>query len=208
MTSIDHEDNKLDPCVPVTIRDLREEEDVRDILKMLPNAGYVHMAPPCGTFSRARDIGSYGLRPLRNAEHVEGIPGLTGTDLARVQSANAVTNAIMRIMRACIRLEVPFTVENPTRSWIWQYRAMPNLISRLHVYDCHMCMHGGLRKKATRLVSNSPDFKGMRRLCDGSHEHLSWKPVNGEFVTAAEAVYPAAFCKKLTALAEHAEASR
>lgn len=195
--SIDYGDNKLNPCVRVTNRDLREPADVRDVLAMVSDAGYVHMAPPCGTFSRAREIRNHGVRPLRDAGHVEGLPSLSPAEKMRVESANAVTDSIIRIMKACIRLDIPFTVENPTRSWIWQYRSMPDLCNQLYLVDFDMCMHGGKRKKATRLVTNRAQFKALGRKCDGKHEHLAWGITDGRFDTAAEAVYPRPFCKRL-----------
>ena len=57
------------------------------------------MAPPCGTMSRAREIplpqwlkdkGIPEPYPLRSTQHPQGLPGLDGTDLIKVQKANAL----------------------------------------------------------------------------------------------------------------------
>ena len=53
---------------------------------------YVHMGPPCGTASRAREIrasrSSHGPPPLRSTQFPEGLPRLTGPNKTRVDQAN------------------------------------------------------------------------------------------------------------------------
>ena len=77
---------------PILQLDLLRADHV-DMLKDLilsPSRVYVHMAPPCGTASRARIIQRKGHRNLpvvRTDKHPNGVPG-TGTLLTRVLSAN------------------------------------------------------------------------------------------------------------------------
>ena len=56
------------------------------------NVACVHIALPCGTCSRARGIplpdGSPGPPPLRDANHLHGLEGLSAVDAAKVQAAN------------------------------------------------------------------------------------------------------------------------
>ena len=50
---------------------------------------WVHLAPVCGTASKARNIRRFAgdLQPLRSSEHPEGIPGLSQRDSQRVAIA-------------------------------------------------------------------------------------------------------------------------
>ena len=52
---------------------------------------YVHLGPPCGTSSRARDIrrpSGPDPKPLRTARHPDGLPSLQGINSVRVATAN------------------------------------------------------------------------------------------------------------------------
>ena len=71
---------------------------------------WVHMAPPCGTASRARECGP-GPKPLRSMQHVRGLPGLSSVDQARVESANAIYDHMAAFCKfLALRLpQVPFS---------------------------------------------------------------------------------------------------
>ena len=69
----------------------------------------VHIAPPCGTASKAREkpipwwLKRRGVpepRQLRSSEHVRGLPDLTGTELLRVVKANSIYDFTIEL---CIR---------------------------------------------------------------------------------------------------------
>jgi hypothetical protein len=76
---------------------------------------YVHVAPPCGTASRARDrpipehlrkAGAPCPRPLRNQDHPRGIPDLRPDEQARVCSANAIYDFCVHLAHACNKSSV------------------------------------------------------------------------------------------------------
>jgi hypothetical protein len=58
------------------------------------NVVAVHIAPPCGTCSRAREIKLsnqwHGPQPLRDAFHTYGVPSMSARDRLRVELANAL----------------------------------------------------------------------------------------------------------------------
>ena len=85
-----------------------------------PNCRGVWFGFPCGTFSSARRHDG-GPPPLRgfNSKDINGLPGLKGKDLARVQSANRLLNRMMELMKDCERRFLPFYLENPLRSKLW-----------------------------------------------------------------------------------------
>lgn len=51
---------------------------------------WIHLAPVCGTASRARNIRRFhnGPKPLRSDSHPHGLPGLSQRDQTRVDIAN------------------------------------------------------------------------------------------------------------------------
>ena len=100
---IDWKGNKHVTKMPITRLDLSTpvgQQEVWNLLATLP-VKYVHLGPPCGTFSRAREIRipEWALRrkaqnpkPLRSMDHPEGLPGLQGVNAAKVATANVLAN--------------------------------------------------------------------------------------------------------------------
>ena len=105
---IDWKGNKHLTKVPITRLDLSTDEgqvQVWNMLETLP-VKYVHMGPPCGTCSRAREkrIPKWALRrnsqnpqPLRNEKYPEGLPFLQGLAKAKVATANILVNFSARL---------------------------------------------------------------------------------------------------------------
>ena len=60
-----------------------------------------------------------------------------------------------------------------------------------HYAECHHCMFGGERRKATCFASNPPLILPMGVKCDDARPHKPWLVKDGCFDTALEAEYPA-----------------
>ena len=80
---------------PVVRLDLTSEHGLALLWRILQqdNVAAVHLGPPCGTSSRARDIRRrFGSdpKPLRSVVHPDGLPWLQGLDPKRVASANTL----------------------------------------------------------------------------------------------------------------------
>ena len=141
---------------------------------------FLHAGPPCGTASRAREIRLSKFRrdpiPLRSRTYPDGVPGLAGLKWARVQSANSLYRFTVKILQFCDARGIPFTIENPTRSRLWDTSFWTTFEQQhghaFYVVDFQSCAYGGRRPKWTRLVSNSPKFLTLARTCPGDHVHL------------------------------------
>ena len=107
--AVDWKSNQCKPeacCIDV---DLTTGDGQELVMEMLAAAGvvYVHLAPPCGTASRARErpiskakqmLGAPNPVPLRTDKYPAGLPGLQGTDLVRVTSANTLYSFTARVI--------------------------------------------------------------------------------------------------------------
>ena len=194
---------------------------------------WIHCGIPCGTASRARQLpissrlkalGVPTPRPLRSAKFPLGLPDLTALEAAKVESANAVYRTCVRVLFAAYKVNSIVSIENPARAWTWAALAAlvvqfgrdngcPDFVDwyfNLHDVFFSMCMHGGQRKKDTRLKSSPQIFSSLAAQCDGSHSHEpygqkreggSWK-----FDTAAEAQYPRVLCLRMVKAASQAVA--
>jgi hypothetical protein len=136
---IDWKGNKHHPVIPILQLDLTDPADQEQLMHLLAthNVKYVHMGPPCGTYTRARDkpisahllkAGCPNPQPLRSEQYPAGLPNLHNEgkeiDLVKVEKANVLTDMCARISDWCIDKGVAFTIENPTNSHIW---GMPSM---------------------------------------------------------------------------------
>ena len=165
-TAIDWGANRHLPMIPVTPVDLSEAPGQRvafDLLEVAP-VHFVWLAPPCGTFSRARDKAlpeaarMAGIPPvpvLRTDAFVEGVPGLPAELRARVAAANTLVNFTKDVALWCLQRGVAFAIENPATSRMWRMPALAGLARRPGVFTVqfHHCMFGGRRPKHTQLLT-------------------------------------------------------
>ena len=164
---VDHSRNKHTPCGPVVNFDLTKAHG-KELLTKLFRQGrvkYVHLGPPCGTSSRAREKpvpkakrreGAPQPPPLRSEEHPEGLPQLwldpppklfTLEHRVRVEKANVLYALTAEIATWCATDGVAFSIENPERSWFWFTPAIAALAHLPGVFDVDFaaCNHGGQR---------------------------------------------------------------
>jgi hypothetical protein len=162
----------------------------------------VHLAPPCGTCSRAREIkisdAWHGPQPLRNREHPYGVPDMSAKDWTRVEQANTLYFHMSEFCKFLNEQCITWTMENPTNSWLWELPCLEELMAQMFFTSFHSCAYGGRRYTATSFLTNNPVFLVMCLECDGQHEHLPWgiDEETKQFSTALEAEYPKRLCEE------------
>lgn len=170
---------------------------------------WVHLAPVCGTASRARDIRRFDgdPAPLRSNDYPEGLPDLTDNDKMRVQLANLLFQYACEIFLEASALGVLVTIENPKNSYFWLTCWLLAILKEIPVFfgDFQVCMLGGSRDKWTRIMANFPAIESLNIRCDHSHEHQPWgfaKNAEGKRVgaTSLESQYPTKMCIALVNL--------
>lgn len=170
----------------------------------------VHMGPPCGTSSRARNIpikkklrkaGAPNPAPLRSSKFPEGFPWLKGINLIKVEAANSLYDFAAKVALLCDEHGVLFTVENPANSFMWETKFFKRLVDRFFFHIVDACEYGSEHKKATAFLANFSADR-LRQRCTGNHTHKSWNVEKAEdgswrFDTAKEAEYPTKLAKQL-----------
>ena len=170
----------------------------------------IHMAPPCGTSSAARNMpikrklrqkGAPQPRPLRSHKFPDGLPNLKGLNHAKVQSANQLYDFCARLCKACEEHGVLFVVENPENSMMWSTSFFKTLVEKFCFSVADNCEYGSEYKKATGFLSNFRPQRLQTR-CSGKHVHKKWtidKAANGvwQFSTSKEAEYPTSLAKAI-----------
>ena len=157
------------------------------------------------TASRAREIGK-GPRPLRSMQHVMGLPGLDPVSQERVTSANMIYAETASFCSWLLQTlpAVPFSVENPLHSYMWQLPAFASLKSRLQNVVFDACRHGSKRKKATAFLTNNAALHSLSGPCPGCLAHEKWGRRKTGYATAEEAAYPRLLCQRIVACVDAA----
>ena len=130
---IDHAANRHVTKVKDFVLDVANPEQAKLLESMLHHCRpcYVHLGLPCGTCSRARERpmparlgGHMGPPPLRDAEHLLGLPNLRAIDQLKVDLANKLYKCAVRLLEVCMFLGCLVSIENPARSWLWALLAL------------------------------------------------------------------------------------
>eukprot|EP00435_Cladocopium_sp_Y103_P058226 s2737_g20.t1 len=178
---------------------------------------WVHIAPVCGTASRARNIRRFANdpKPLRSELEPEGLSNLSPGDAERVRIANQLFEYSCKLFLLACASGTLVTMENPRGSYFWLTCWVLHLLATVDIYcgDFQVCMLGGARDKWTRTIGNFPGVTSLNIPCDGKHSHEPWgfaKDFDGKQVwaTSLESAYPKKMCVALVTLVLDFAASR
>ena len=161
------------------------------------NVTWVHIAPCCGTASRARDI-QPGPPPLRSVACPWRLPNLPEDLKGRVQSANVIYQHVadFLVWAASHVPSMRWSVENPQHSYFWLLPPVSAIWARQVQINFSSCRHGGSRNKATTFLCNNAALSSMCGGCPGNHLHLAWSRDSSGYDTAKEAEYPELLCQR------------
>ena len=178
---------------------------------------WIHLAPVCGTASRARDIRGFDddPKPLRSPQWPEDLPDLAPKDQERVSLANRLFEAACDFFLLACSRGVLVTMENPKNSYFWYTKWVVRLLDTVATYtgDFQVCMLGGDRDKWTRMLANFKQISAMNICCDKTHSHAPWgfaTDSEGRRVraTSLESQYPKKMCVVLSSIVLQVAADR
>ena len=203
-----------DMCSRQTIQTIARDAGGKHILGSM-------LAPPCSSHSQMQNISSLG--PLRTAEHPCGVPGLAGERLERVTLGNRTARACARVCRIYLEAGVPFIVENPARSYLWQQPGFQQLLKdkRVVYVEADQCLYGTLWRKRTGFLTGNISETLLEKLqcrcasrggrCDRTtkrHVHLIGGAPGGGSMTSKAQNYPPSLARMLAGILLQAAADR
>ena len=187
--------------------DLRDKTVLARVVDRLErDVFWVHMAPPCRTFSRARKR----AKVLRSAVRPEGDGN--DPDLAEANELAAITFAVAERAVHCGAF---FSVENPLSSLMWRLPAAVRVAGMrgVQLLEFEQCAFGGQHRKATGVLTNGGWLPAPRCKHAPPHNHVtlrgriwSYKDKREVWYTAEAAEYPWAMCAAWAAAASKAAA--
>ena len=165
---------------------------------------WVHLAPPCKTFSRARRRDRHAkARILRTRT----FPGGLWPRSNLVQEANVLASRSAQIAALQHKANGWVSLENPAGSFIWEYGPVKRLLDNpdMKLVFGDQCRFNGPYKKSTGWLTNAEFVKCLERSCPGPPEH-EHEPLEGfttdfsgnkVFKTSLAAEYPQGLCEVL-----------
>ena len=169
----------------------------------------VMMAPPCNSFSVARDR----TKVIRTREYPWGIPSvfLTDSELENIQLGNACFKSCFALIKLLDKYRIPWILENPASSKCWYLPAWDRVCSQTHVHAVYtdFCRFGTRWKKHTKFVCGNIEWDDLHRVnqqCNGRgicmvtgkpHFQLTGKGPGGRNWTEIAQPYPSKLCSAL-----------
>ena len=182
---VDWSGNRHQASIPIMVADLTTSHGQELVWRVIKEGkvAFVHMGPPCGTASRARErripkwqrrAGAPEPQPLRSTRFPRGLPFLGQVDAEKVRKANCIYDFCASIANYCMQHDIGFSIENPMNSYLWMRKAYCELqaTTGIHKVSFSACMWGARRDKKTSLLTNVPSLLDMAKDCGGSHGHL------------------------------------
>ena len=129
------------------------------------------MAPPCTTFSIARDR----TKVIRSRAYPWGLPAdqLTPAELEKVEEGNRCFEAAFELIHHLNRHRIPWILENPATSKCWFLKPIQDLLldPACTLITLDFCQFGTPWRKATSLLCgnlDSQDLQRLQRRCRGT----------------------------------------
>ena len=143
----------------------------------------------------------------------QGLPDLSESDSAKVREGNTLATFSVSIMSICRLHQIPATLENPARSYMFDLPEFVRFAAHAGVVTAltEFCMYGEPWRKATRLLGvhicleRLGHFRCLhkaRGTCARTglpHVILTGKDDLQRFRTTVAQAYPRKFCKTLAA---------
>ena len=162
---------------------------------------FVHMGPPCATFSIAR------WPKLRSKGHMWGLPTRKPHEVKLARDGSLLCCVAVEVALLCHALKIGFVIENPVRPMMWNFPPMVVLLGRDGVVSVVLdyCQFGENWRKSTRLVSNREEMLVLGcRCCEAfnkcsatgkARQVLRGTSPSGELWTKVACPYPERLCE-------------
>lgn len=165
---------------------------------------WLHLAPPCKTFSRARRRDRLArVKKLRSLQHPEGFKPYPKL----VADANKLASRSAQLCLLQWKAGGVFSLENPATSLIWLYKPVARLksIPRVTLKIGDQCCYGCEYRKPTGWLTNAEHLDVLVKQCPGGslHHHPPLEGLVYDFhgerawKTSLAAEYPQRLCEEV-----------
>ena len=184
--------------------DLLSDPSFESLLKLCASGAVAYGAasPPCAQYSRLKLQGGPGPPPLRTPEFLQGVPGLSASDLAKVQESFTMLSRCLQCLSVIHSSGGHAHLEQPSTAMSWLEPETQSFIKTAGIYCINLaaCHFGKDWHKRWMFASSFPDLKTMGCTCPhpfGSHQPIAGQVNQAEdFLSRDTACYPPALASQ------------
>ncbi|CAE7785030.1 unnamed protein product [Symbiodinium sp. CCMP2592] len=201
-------------CLPIDL--LGEEQldllndDTYDHLLRLCFAGIVRLAhgsPPCKEYSRLQ-LRPGGPPAIRSPDHLNGLPGNTASQQARVNSSQKLLYRCVCLLRAAFCSGAHVSLEQPTNAMSWLEPFVQDMLSEIQasLVNIPACSVGQDIAKSWLFACSYSEFRFLAGTCshEGGHQSVAGaRDEHGNFLSQRTAEYPSQLAENFSAKAVH-----
>ncbi|CAE7409167.1 unnamed protein product [Symbiodinium sp. CCMP2592] len=188
-------------CLPIDL--LGEEQldllndDTYDHLLRLCFSGIVRLAhgsPPCKEYSRLK-LRPGGPPAIRSPDHLNGLPGNTASQQARVHSSQKLLYRCVCLLRAAFGSGAHVSLEQPTNAMSWLEPFVQDMLSEIQasLVNIPACSVGQDIAKSWLFACSYSEFRCLAGTCvhEGGHQSVAGaRDEHGNFLSQRTAEYP------------------
>ena len=188
---------------------LRNTHDILDdrVMRLLQKlcfsgiVGVAWSAPPCKEFSRLK-LKRPGPKPLRAPQRMDGVPGLSPAEQARVDASTEIHRRPRTLLRAVFSTAGQAGLELPSSAMSWLQEDNIAMLREwsAHVADVSACSHGLDFYKIWAFCASFESIASLASVCahpPGAHQSIAGKQLHGKFVSELTAEYPSSLAAQL-----------
>ena len=150
--------------------DLTHPPNVKKLIRLISSntIGFLWIAPPCESYSSARQFDGRGPRPVRCAKDPT-VPAPWCSDLEKqeVLHYNYLTDLTAYLVRLAHQNHVHFAIENPRRSMLWSVPSIRDSLADSGGFYVivDFCMYGTPWQKSTAIATSLPALASLEKRC-------------------------------------------
>ena len=161
---------------------------------------YAHASPPCRDYSRLK-LRPGGPPAIRSPEHLDGLPGNTPQQQARVRSSQRLLYRCTCILRAVFSAGGHVSLEQPTNAMSWLESFVQSFLSKIQasLVVIPACSVGQDLAKSWLFATSFQGLQPLAAKCTHGNTHVQVAGVQdaqGHFLSQRTAEYPARLASK------------
>ena len=162
---------------------------------------YSAAAPACKEYSRLK-LRSGGPKALRTPDHLEGIPGLSSSELLKVQESSTILERSVTCLRVTYQSGGHSHLEQPSSAMSWDEHFVQQFLLECQCYCLNLaaCHYGENWLKSWMFATTFSELQTMACTCEhppSQHQQIAGQmDASGQYLSRLTATYPAQLCSK------------